>query len=172
MKRAADIIAIAGLALGGSLGMLGTFVAERRVQALCWEVDGVGLIVATALLALRFFRLEREVVAAGFLVFSIGEAVMLPGTAMSLADSVPSFAAGAALWAAALLLTSIPREFAGWARAVGVVGAILFAVTLSRIFAGAQLLPTSSPLPFYAFPFLVFTLIGWIWRLLQPDPAV
>jgi hypothetical protein len=29
------------------------------------------------------------------------------------------------------------------------------------------LLPTSSPLPFFAYPFLVLTFIGWIWTLLR-----
>ncbi len=72
MKKSANIVAVIGLALGGAFGMIGTFVTERRVQAVCWGIDGVGLVVATALLALLFFRKERDVIAAGFLVFSIG----------------------------------------------------------------------------------------------------
>jgi hypothetical protein len=28
-----------------------------------------------------------------------------------------------------------------------------------------QLLPTSSPLPYFAYPFLVLTFAGWIWKL-------
>ena len=54
-------------------------------------------------------RAGNDVIAAGFLVFSIGESVMLVGTATSVTESVSSFAAGTALWSAALLLTSIPR---------------------------------------------------------------
>jgi hypothetical protein len=72
---------------------------------------------------------------------------MLVGTATTLAASVPSFAAGTALWSAALLLTSIPG-LASWTRLAGIIGAILFAVTSARIFWGEQVLPTSSPLPF------------------------
>ena len=147
--------------------MLGTMVAERNLQAAFWAVDGVGLVVATALLALKFLRTGNDVVAAGFLVFTIGESVMLAGTAESLAGSVPSFAAGTALWSAALLLTSVPKEFAGWIRLVGIVGAILFAITAARIFWGEQVLPTASPLPFFAYPFLVLTFAGWIWTLLK-----
>jgi hypothetical protein len=107
--------------------------------------------------------------AGGFLVFAIGESVMLSGTAAGLAGSVPSFAAGTALWAAALLLVSIPKEFAAGVRVVGVVSSILFAVTAARIFWGEQLLPISSPLPFFAYPFLVVTFSGWIWTLLRED---
>jgi hypothetical protein len=169
MKNPTNVAAAIGLALGGVFGMLGTMVAERNLQAAFWAVDGVGLVVATALLALRFFRTGNDVVAAGFLVFTIGESVMLAGTAESLAGSVPSFAAGTALWSAALLLTSVPKEFASWIRLVGAVGAILFAITAARIFWGEQVLPTTSPLPFFAYPFLVLTFAGWIWTLLKSD---
>lgn len=167
MKKASNIVAVIGLALGGVFGMIGTFVGDRRLQAACWGIDGVGLVVATALLSLKFFGKQREVVAAGFLVFSIGEAVMLPGTATTLAESAPSFAAGTALWAAALILTSVPKEFALWVRTVGIIGSILFAITSARMLWGEHVLPTSSPLPFYSYPFLVFTFIGWIWYLLR-----
>jgi hypothetical protein len=169
MKKPANVVAAIGFALGGAFGMIGTFVSERRVQAACWGLDGVGLVVATALLALQFFRKGRDVVAAGFLVFSIGEAVMLSGTATTIAESAPSFAAGTALWAAALLLTSVPKEFASWVRIAAMIGSILFAITSGRIFWGEPVLPTSSPLPFYAYPFLVITFIGWIWHLMKTD---
>lgn len=167
MKNRVNGIAIAGLSLGAVFGLLGTFVAQRSVQSAAWGIDGVGLIVATALLSLKFFRKDNDVVAAGFLVFAIGEAVMLAGTAMTLADSVPSFGAGTALWSAALLLTSIPKQFAVWARFTGIIGAILFSITSARIFWGSPVLPTSSPLPFFAYPFLVLTFVGWISSLLK-----
>jgi len=92
---------------------------------------------------------------------------MLSGTAATLAGSVPAFAAGTALWSAALLLTSVPKGFAGWVRLAGIVGSILFAITAARIFWGEQVLPTSAPLPFYAYPVLVLTFAGWIWTLLK-----
>jgi hypothetical protein len=167
MKNTLNAVAAIGLALGGAFGLLGTFVTERNLQAAFWGIDGAGLVVATALLALRFFRSGDDFVAAGFLVFAIGEAVMLSGTATSLAASVPSFAAGTALWSAGLLLTSVPRAFAGWVRATGIIGAVLFAITAARIFGGEQVLPTASPLPFFAYPFLVLTFAGWIWSLLK-----
>ena len=169
MKNPGNAVAVAGLALGAVFGLLGTFVGQRNLQSAAWAIDGTGLVVATALLCLKFFREDNEIVAAGFLVFAIGEAVMLVGTAMTLSDSIPSFAAGTALWSAALLLTSIPKQFAGWTRFAGIVGAILFAITSSRIFCGAQVLPTASPLPFFAYPFLVLTFVGWIWFLLKED---
>jgi putative tryptophan/tyrosine transport system substrate-binding protein len=43
---------------------------------------------------------------------------------------------------------------------------VLFAATAVLIFAGVQvIMPTTSPLPFYAYPVFVATLGGWIWSL-------
>jgi hypothetical protein len=47
--------------------------------------------------------------------------------------------------------------------------ACLFAITAGRIYAGEALLPTSSPLPFFAYPFLVAALLGWAWMLLRAE---
>ena len=167
MNNPVNIVAAIGLALGGVFGLVGTLLTQRNLQSVSWGIDGVGLVMAAALLTLKYFRKGSDVVAAGFLVFAIGESVMLAGTAGTLAASVPSFAAGAALWSCALLLTSAPREFAGWIRLVGIIASILFAITAARIFWGEQVSPTSSPLPFFAYPFLVITFAGWIWTLLK-----
>jgi hypothetical protein len=127
------------------------------------------LVVATCLLALRYFRAGVDVVAAGFLVFAIGEGVLLSGTAAGPTASVPAFAAGTALWAAALALISAPRQLPGWLRVLGGAAACLFAITAGRIYAGAVLLPTSSPLPFFAYPVLGATLLGWAWMLARAE---
>ena len=136
-----------------------------------WAIDSLGLVVATSLLSLKYFRAGADVMAGGFLVFAIGEGVLLSGTAAGPAGSVPAFAAGIALWAAALALISAPRLLPAWVRLTGVVAACLFAVTAARIYAGEALLPTSSPLPFFAYPFLVATLLGWAWTLVR-EPTV
>jgi hypothetical protein len=79
------------------------------------------------------------------------------------------FGAGASLWALALVLISIPHVFPLPVRLLGLVAAVLFAVTALRIFAGTRIMPTTTPLPFYAYPVLVATLVGWIARLLKAD---
>ena len=168
-QRRLDIVAAIGLAIGAVFGLGGTIVTQAPVRQAVWAIDGVGLVVATALLTVKFLRKGNDCVAAGFLVFAIGESLLLSGTAAGLAGSVPSFAGGVALWATALLLTSIPKEFAAWIRVVGTLAAVLFVVTAARIFWGEQLLPTSEPLPFFAYPFLVITFVGWIWTLVKTD---
>jgi hypothetical protein len=164
-------LAALGLVVGAAFGLAGTLVASPPVQASLWAIDSVGLVVATSLLALKYFRSGADVVAAGFLVFAIGEGVLLSGTAAGPRGSVPAFAAGTALWAAALALISAPRLLAPWLRGLGGVAACLFAVTSARIYAGEALVPTSSPLPFFAYPFLVATLLGWAWMLLRKESS-
>jgi hypothetical protein len=165
-SRVLDTVAAVGLALGAVLGIAGTLVESAQLRQAFWAVDGVGIVVATALLAVKFLRQGNDCVAAGFLVFVVGESLLLSGTAAGLVGSVPSFGAGVALWATALLMTSIPRVFHTWTRYVGTAAALLFSITAARIFWGEQLLPTAAPLPLLGYPLLVLTFVGWIWTLL------
>jgi len=163
------VLAATGLAVGAVFGMAGTFAPSASFRGLAWGIDGVGLVMAAALLALTFYREEQDLVASGFLVFAIGEGIILSSAAMDLAASVPSFGAGTGLWALALLLISIPRVFPLAVRLLGLFAAVLFGVTALRIFGGVHVTPIARPLPFYAYPVLVATLIGWIWTLLKAD---
>jgi hypothetical protein len=58
--------------------------------------------MASALLTVKFLRKGKDCIVAGFLIFAIGESLLLAGTAAGLAASVPSFAGGVPLWATAL----------------------------------------------------------------------
>jgi hypothetical protein len=156
-------IAPVGLVLGAVLGMAGTFAPSAALRGLCWGVDGIALIVASAILTLHHFRRGNDLVAAGFLVFVAGETLIVSGSAMDLEASRPVFGAGTGLWAAAMAMVSAPRTMPGWLRFVAVVGAILFATVAVQVFAGGTLTPLSRPLPFFAYPFLAITLFGWAW---------
>jgi hypothetical protein len=156
MSSPLDRIATVGLLVGAIFGLAGTLVRSPTLQASLWAIDAVGLVVATSLLALKFFRAGEDIVAGGFLVFAIGEGVLLSGTAAGPSGSVPALAAGMALWAAAL---------------VGGIAAVLFAATAARLYAGEALLPTSAPLPFFGYPFLVATLLGWAWVTGKEHPV-
>ena len=172
---ALDRVAAGGLLVGAVFGLAGTLVESPSLQASLWAIDSVGLVIAASLLALKYLRAGADVVAGGYLVFAIGEGVLLSGTAAGPSGSVPAFAAGTALWAAGLALVSAPRLLPAWLRVLGAVAACLFAVTSACIYAGEELLPTSAPLPFFGYPFLVATLLGWAWILMRergrpPEP--
>jgi hypothetical protein len=163
------VLAAIGLAVGSVFGMAGTLVSTASLRGLAWGIDGVGLVMAGALLTLVFFRQGQDLVASGFLVFTVGQGLILSGAAMDLAASAPSFGAGASLWALALALISMPRVWPLAVRLLGFFAAILFGATAAQIFAGVPIMPTTSPLPFYAYPVLVATLVGWIWTLVKAD---
>ena len=163
------LIAALGLVTGAVLGIAGTFAPSASLRGLAWGVDGTALVVASALLAVHHVRHGNVLAAAGFLVFVAGEALILSGSAMTLEASAPSFAAGAGLWAASLALVSASTIMPAWVRVAGFIGAMLFAVVAVRIFMGAALTPLSEPLPFFAYPFLAATLIGWAWAHYRAD---
>ncbi len=166
MNRQINVIAAIGLALGGGLGIAGAVVAQPSVRGVLWTTDGAGLVMAACLLAVKQIRAGHDVAASGFLVFAIGEAiVMLSAPAAGLPGSIPAFGAGIALWGTALLLVSVPKLFAWPIRALGVVSAALFLITSARIVWGEALEPTATPLPTFAYPVLVATFAGWIWAL-------
>jgi hypothetical protein len=156
-------IASSGLVIGAVFGMAGTFVPSAALRGLFWGIDGVALIVATALLTIHHFRQGHDVVAAGFLVFVVGETLILSGVAMDLAASGPVFGAGTALWAASLALVSVPTVMPAWLRAVAAIAALLFAAVAVQLFMARPLTPLSQPLPFFAYPFFALTLFGWAW---------
>lgn len=157
------LVAPIGLVIGAVLGMAGTFVSSPSLRGLLWGVDGIALIVATALLALRHFRQGHDVVAAGFLVFVAAETLILATAAMEPLAGVPLFGSGVGLWAASLILVSAPKVMPSWVRVVAVIGAVLFLVVALQIFTGRPVTALSRPLPFFAYPFLAATLFGWAW---------
>ena len=156
-------VAPAALVFGALLGMAGTFVQSASTRGLLWGLDGTALIVATAILTIHHVRRGNDAVAAGFLVFVAAETLIVAGSAMDLEAVGPLFAAGAALWAASMTLVSAPKLMPSWLRAVSVVGSVLFLAVAVQIFMGSPLTPLTKPLPFFAFPFLAATLVGWAW---------
>ena len=171
VHRRNDIIAVISLTLGSTLGIGGTLVSTDSLRQIFWMIDGVGVVVATALLAVRFFRSGDDIAAAGFLVFALGESLLVSGNAAGLDASVPSFGGGVALWSAGLALISLSNSLATWIRTVHVVAAILFAIIAFRIASGEHLVPTSSPLPFFAYPFVVLGFVGWIMTIMKRRSA-
>jgi hypothetical protein len=163
-EQALRFVSSGGLVIGSALGMAGTFVPSASVRGLLWGLDGVALIVATAILTIHYLRKGSDVVAAGFLVFVVGQALILSSAAMELAASGPAFGAGASLWAASLFILSVPRVAPVWVRIAGTIAGLLFSVVAVQIFTGHEITPLSQPLPFFAYPFFVATLLGWAWE--------
>jgi hypothetical protein len=164
--RQLRIIAATCLVAGSILGVIGTFV-QPPTRGLLWALDGFALVVAAALLAVDFFRKGHDLAAAGFIVFAIGQGLIVSGAAMDPADVVSPFAAGAGLWAVGIALVSTPAVMPFLVRIFGFITAVLFAIFALQVFAGNPLTSLSTPLPSLAYPFLVATLICWAWQLVR-----
>ena len=163
MSRALLTIAAACLVIGALLGMGGTFAPADALRRLAWGVDGILLVVGSALFVSHHQQQGNHLPAVGFLVFLAGETLILYGSLVDLTSSGPAFAAGAGLWSAGLLLVSAWGALPQVIRATGAIAAILLAITATRIMAGNDLTPLTRPLPFFAYPFLAITLFGWAW---------
>jgi hypothetical protein len=164
-SKSLKLLASICLVVGGALGVAGTFAPSDALRGLAWGVDGVSLVIAGSMLTLIFFRLGLDLVAAGFLVFTVGQGLILSTAPMSLTAGVPAFGSGVALWTAGLVLISLPKVFPLAVRLLGLIAAILFAIVAIRVLLGDEVLATTSPLPFFAYPILVATMVGWIWTL-------
>jgi hypothetical protein len=144
-------------------------VQSPELRGLAWGIDGTALVVASASLAVHHLRRGDEQLAAGFLVFLVGETLVVSGSAVDLAAVGPTFAAGAGLWAASLALVTASPVMPRLVRVTGAIAATLLAIAAARIYGGADLTPLSEPLPFFAFPFLSATLLGWAWVHARPS---
>ena len=162
-------VASAGLFIGGIFGMVGSFVPSASLRCLAWDLDGVGLIVACALLTGYYFRKGYDTIASGFLIFAIGEGLILSSNSMDLNQNLSSFGAGVSLWAASLALISFQNFFPVVVRLAGFIAAVLFSIVSVQIFTGHPVTGLTEPLPFYAYPFFVATIFGWGWALLRTN---
>lgn len=160
---ASTIVAPIGLVTGTVFGMAGSFAASVPVRTLLWGVDGIALVVAAALLTAYHLRRGNDILAAGFLVYVSGQALVLASADGDLGAGGRLFAPGAALWAAALILISVPKVMPLWLRAVAVAAAVMFVIFAIQVFSGRPLTSLSRPLPFFAYPLLSATLLGWAW---------
>ena len=166
-EKSTKTIACVGLFIGGLFGMMGSFVASASLRGLFWGLDGVGLIVATTLLTIYYYRKGYDALAAGFLIFAIGESLIVSSNSIELNKDVSSFGAGTSLWAASLVLISFQNFFPKLIRLTGFIAAILFSIISIQIFTGSSINALTKPLPFYAYPFFVTTIFGWAWVLVR-----
>ena len=156
-----QIAAPCGLVVGAMFGIAGTFVSSASVRGLLWGIDGTAMVLAGALLTIYHLDRGNNALAAGFLVFVAGQSLILATAAAPLDSSGPIFGSGAALWAASFVLVSVPAVMPIWLRVVGVVAAGLSSIVAVQIFLGQPVDALSRPLPFFAYPLLAATVLGW-----------
>ena len=162
-------IAAIGLVIGGIFGIAGSFVPSASLRGLFWGIDGLGLVVASSLLTIYYFKKGFDLVATGFLIFAIGEGLILSGSGIEPETSISSFGAGVSLWSAALLIISFQKMFPAVVRVLGIIAGVLFMWVAVVIFMGGSLNALTKPWPFYAYPFFALTIFGWAWTLLRSN---
>lgn len=161
MDRTKQIIAVTGLAIGVIFGLSGSIFGGPQGKIILYGISSLGLVAAGALLTLHYFRKNDDLVATGFLVFTIGEAIMMGGAPAGDVGGQPSFGAGMAMYVPALLMISASNRFALWNRLSGIAAAIPFLIASTIIFNGGEVF-SSSGLAGAGYGLLSLTIIGWI----------
>ena len=169
-ERVTRITAATGLLIGGIFGMAGSFATDAPIRSLAWSIDGIALVLAASLLTIYYFRKGQDLTAAGFLIFAMGQSLVLSASGIDFAVRTSSFGAGVGLWAGSLLVVSSQKSFPLIIRATGFIAAALFSVVAVQIFTYKLVNPLTMPLPFYAYPVFVITIFGWAWTLLRKRP--
>jgi uncharacterized membrane protein (UPF0136 family) len=166
MKEASLLnTAVIGLLIGCIFGMAGSFVPSDIGRTLLWAIDGCGITLATALLTIYFSKKEHDILAAGFLLFTIAETVVFLSSAGNINGNITGFGVGSCLWALAIVVISSQKVFPLVVRCIGIISAVLFAIVAFLIFTGHPVNGLTKPLPFFAYPFFTATLVGWAWSL-------
>ena len=165
-------IAATGLLTGCVLGMAGSIIPGDTFRNLAWAAGSAGIILASVLLSVFYFRRSYDTLAAGFIILAIGEAVVFSSCATNLDENFSSFGAGSLLWALAIAVLSLQKFFPLLIRLTGMIGAILFAVASILILTGEHVNPLTKPLPYFAYPFYAATLVGWAWTILRKQSSI
>ena len=92
MKK--EIIAAMGLIIGAVLGIAGSFAPSANLRGIAWGIDGTTIIVGCAIMTVRFLRSGDDMLAAGFIVYAIGEGLVQLVCAMAPDSSSPFFCRG------------------------------------------------------------------------------
>jgi hypothetical protein len=71
------VVAATGFVIGAVLGMAGSFTPSAQLRSLAWGVDGIALVVASALLVVHYGREGNDQLAAGFLSFFAGQTLIV-----------------------------------------------------------------------------------------------
>ena len=168
MNKKINVIASVGLLAGALFGIAGSIVTSPVKQIIMYEISSVGLTAACVLLAIKFLKEESDLIASGFLLLAIAEAVMSGGNSLGQIGGQPSFAAGMALYVPAFLFIGFSKGFPLWTRFTIIAAAIPFLISASKIFSGGQVLSTS-PLPGAGYGLFTITIIGWVIFLLRQN---
>lgn len=170
MNRNINVIASIGLATGALFGMSGIAFSNPTIQIILFVISGWGFTTGLALLAIKFLREKSDLIACGFFLFAIGEAVSTLTAAADEKTSASAFAGCMLFYTVGFLLILFNKKFALWTRITGLTSALLFFIAASRFYLGYGI-SSNDTLPGIAYGLLTVTLIGFILYLVKEQPT-
>ncbi|MEZ5040378.1 MAG: hypothetical protein R2828_10810 [Saprospiraceae bacterium] len=171
MKNQVNLLASIGLAIGAIFGMSGLLFTSPITQLCLFVISGVGFTAGLSLLAVKFLREQNDLLATGFLLFAIGEAISTLNAAADEATSLSAFAGCMLFYAVGFALVCFPPKFVTWTRITGLLSALIFLIAATRFYLGYGI-DTSDTLPGIGYGLLTITIAGWIVFLLKERAAL
>jgi hypothetical protein len=164
------ILIAAGFAVGALVGLVANFLPTGPAVDVAHGISSLGLIMGSALFAAWFARRGYDIVAVGFALLALAQGVIVSAGTPADPGAEATFAGGAALYAPALLLASLPAALPAWARIVGALAAVPFGAHGLLWWLGNA--PDSSG-PFASAGYMLLTLavVGWIVAVLRATPS-
>ena len=166
MQTQINLIAAIGLAIGAFFGMSGLFFTTPTVQLCVFVISGVGFTTGLALLAVKFLREQQDLLATGFLLFAIGEAISTLSAAAEEKTGTAAFAGCMLFYFVGFMFICLTPIFPLWTRITGILSALIFLTAASRFYLGFGI-DTADTLPGLAYGLLTITIVGWIVYLLK-----
>ncbi len=171
MKTQSNLIASIGLGIGVILGMSGLAFTAPTTQLCLFVISGIGFTTGLALLAFKFSKEKQEILATGFLLFAIGEAISTLNAAADEKTANAAFAGCMLFYFVGYLFICLTPKFPLWTRISGMASALIFVVAASRFYLGYGI-NSADTLPGIGYGLLTLTIVGWIVYLLRERPIL
>jgi hypothetical protein len=160
----------AAFGVGAVVGLVSNFVPAGPPMDVGHGISSLGIILGSALFAAWFARRGLDTVAVGFALLAVAQGVIVSGGTPTAPGAEATFAGGAALYALALLVASLPAALPVWVRIVGGLAAVPFGVHGLLWWLGNA--PESAG-PFASIGYMLLTvaMVGWIITVLRAAPS-
>lgn len=157
---------------GPLFGQVGGFPDPGPAQNILWALSSMGILIASPMLAIRFAREGRDVVAAGHLLLMAAALMLYAGGPISTPGGQVSFSSAILFYVPALLAIGSSPAHPLFSRICGAITALLFAAHGFRALAGGPVGMQDKVVTAGGYIFMTLAVIGWMVGLIRRGRAL
>jgi hypothetical protein len=148
-------------------GQLGGIPSPGPAQNILWAISSVGMLLASPMLAIRFARQGKDLIAAGHVLLTVAALMLYAGGPISTPGGQTSFSSSILFYAPALLAIGSGPGHPLFSRICGALTAVFFSVHGTMALAGATLNQEAKLVSVGGYLFMTAAVVGWmvgLWR--------